>query len=118
MANQSFAGLVAGGWRTLDFVPFREGVVVHYLERGRGDGPSMAVLKYAPGARVQRHRHVDLETIVILDGVQSDENGDYATGTVVINRPGSEHSVWSDPGCVVLIQWTRPVVMLEPEASS
>ena len=54
-----------------------------------------------------------LETILVLDGVQSDEAGDYGPGTVVINRIGSEHSVWTKTGCVVLIQWDRPVMILE-----
>jgi len=31
---------------------------------------------------------------------------------VVLNPVGSEHSVWSDNGCVVPIQWNLPVVML------
>ena len=45
-----------------------------------------------------RHRHAGLETIVVLEGVQSDENGDYAAGAVVLNPQGSEHSVWSRGG--------------------
>ena len=45
----------------------------------------------------------------MLDGTQSDENGDYAAGSVVFNPVGSEHSVWTREGCVVLIQWNLPV---------
>ena len=51
----------------------------------------------------------------MLDGVQSDETGDYSSGSYIVNAPGSEHSVWSDTGCVVLIQWDRPVKILEGE---
>ncbi|MGK9171072.1 cupin domain-containing protein [Inquilinus limosus] len=113
MANRSFAGLGLGGWRDLAFEPFRDGVAVHWLERGGPDAPSLAVLRYAPGASVPRHRHRGLETILVLDGMQSDENGDYGAGAVVINPAGSEHSVRSAAGCAVLIQWTLPVEIIE-----
>lgn len=115
MHERAYSGLVQGGWRDLDFEPFRHGVTVHWLERGTGDGPSAAILWYLPGARVPKHRHAGLETILVLDGIQSDEAGDYPAGSFIINRAGSVHSVWTDTGCVVLIQWNRPVVILEQE---
>ena len=109
------AGLLKGGWRTLAFEHFREGIRVHWLVRGGLGDPSVAVLKYEPGASVPRHRHGGLETIMVLDGVQSDEAGDYAAGTLALNATGSEHSVWSKDGCVVLIQWDLPVIILGDE---
>ena len=39
----------------------------------------------------------------------------YPAGSVMLNPPGTEHSVWTDMGCVVLIQWDRPVIILEQE---
>lgn len=100
------SGLIEGGWRALDFRRFREGVEIHELCTGE---PAMALLRYAPGASVPRHRHTGLETILVLDGIQSDERGDYPKGSLILNPIGTEHSVWSDPGCVVLIQWAKPV---------
>jgi anti-sigma factor ChrR (cupin superfamily) len=116
VASAAFPNLAAGGWRDLSFEPFRRGIRVHYLLRGRPDEPTIAVLHYAPGARVPRHRHVGLETILVLDGIQTDEAGNYPAGTVVVNPTGSEHSVWTEAGCAVLIQWNRPVVILEEES--
>jgi anti-sigma factor ChrR (cupin superfamily) len=107
-----YSNIIQGGWRELAFEYFRPGIRVHWLVRGGEGEPSVAILAYEPGASVPRHRHAGLETIVVLDGVQSDESGDYAAGTVVLNRAGTEHSVWSDAGCVVLIQWDLPVIML------
>ncbi len=107
--------LADGGWRELAFEPFRDRVEIHWLERGADGDPSVALLRYAAGARVPRHRHAGLETIVVLDGSQSDAQGTYAKGSVVINRPGTAHEVWSDEGCVVLIQWDRPVEILGDE---
>ncbi len=112
MSRKSLPDLVNGGWRKLQFEFFRQGIEVHWLIKGGASDPSVAVLNYEPGSAVPRHRHAGLETIVILDGVQSDESGDYAAGAVVLNEIGSEHSVWSKEGCVVLIQWNLPVIIL------
>jgi len=112
MPNVSYAGLLDGGWHDLAFEPFRDGIEAHWLARG-GDGePSVAILRYGPGASVPLHRHAGLETIVVLEGTQSDENGDYAAGSIVLNAVGTQHSVWTEEGCVVLIQWDLPVEIL------
>ncbi|MFK7871201.1 MAG: cupin domain-containing protein [Roseobacter sp.] len=94
----------------LPFEPFRDGVDIHYIKKGT---PAVALLRYAPGARVPLHRHLGLETIFVLEGAQSDKRGTYPKGSFVLNPAGSTHSVWSDEGCVVLIQWERPVEILE-----
>jgi len=114
--NLSFPALASGGWRDLAYVPFRDGIDVHWLVKGCADTPSVAILRYAPGASVPRHRHPGLETIVVLDGTQSDESGDYPAGSVVFNPVGSEHSVWTRDGCVVLIQWNLPMIILGTDA--
>ncbi len=101
---------LAGGWRALPFGPFREGVEVHHIRLG---APALALLRYGPGARVPRHLHTGLETILVLDGVQCDERGSYGPGALILNPAGSVHSVWSDTGCTVLIQWERPVQLLD-----
>jgi anti-sigma factor ChrR (cupin superfamily) len=112
VAELTRTALLQGGWRSLAYAPFREGVTVHWLEQGGAEAPSFALLRYAPGAGVPRHRHAGLETILVLEGEQSDELGTYREGDLVLNAVGSEHSVWSSGGCVVLIQWARPVVFV------
>jgi anti-sigma factor ChrR (cupin superfamily) len=107
-----FRALAQRGWADLAFLPFRDGVDICTFCEGE---PSVALLRYAAGARVPRHRHMGMETILVLEGAQSDENGRYTAGTLVINPEGSEHSVWSDIGCVVLIQWDRPVRILSED---
>jgi len=118
MVECSYPALLAGGWRTLAYEPFREGITVHWLVRGGAHEASLAILRYQPGARVPLHLHPGLETIMILEGTQSDENGDYAAGTVVANAPGTQHSVWSEGGCTVLIHWSLPVVIIEGKHST
>jgi anti-sigma factor ChrR (cupin superfamily) len=95
-----------------EFVPFRSGVEIARLyNEGRG-GASAALLRYAAGASVPLHRHLGHEHVLVIEGAQQDERGLYETGTFVINPPGSEHSVFSPSGCLVLIVWQRPVVFL------
>ncbi|MER8993411.1 cupin domain-containing protein [Mesorhizobium sp. M0074] len=113
MPNLAFAGLLNGGWRDLPFEPFRDGITAHWLLKGGPTEPSVAILNYRAGASVPRHRHAGLETIIVLEGTQSDENGDHAAGSVILNPVGTEHSVWTKDGCVVLIQWNLPVVILD-----
>lgn len=115
MPNSYVAGLLDGRWRDLPFEHFREGITVHWLRKGGPDGPSVAVLHYQPGASVPRHRHAGLETIIVLEGTQSDERGDYTAGSVIMNPVGTEHSVWTEKGCVVLIHWDLPVIILGEE---
>lgn len=102
--------LATGGWRGLDFEFFREGVEICRLLDGE---PSIALLRYAPGAAIPRHRHNGLETVLILEGSQSDEAGCYGVGSLILNTEGYCHSVWTDEGCVALLQWYRPVTFLE-----
>jgi anti-sigma factor ChrR (cupin superfamily) len=107
------AALLGGGWRRATFAPFREGVEICPILTG---APAVALLRYAPGSGVPAHRHTGLETILVLEGAQSDERGRYPEGSLVLNPEGSTHRVWSDEGCVVLIQWERPVEFL-PESA-
>ncbi len=115
MCRTLISDLLNGGWQKLAFEHFRQGIEVHWIIKGGAADPSVAVLKYEPGSVVPRHRHVGLESIIVLDGVQSDESGDYSAGTLVLNKVGSEHSVWTKDGCVVLIQWALPVLILGDE---
>ncbi|MEM9206134.1 MAG: cupin domain-containing protein [Pseudomonadota bacterium] len=103
------AKLLGGGWRNLEFRPFREGIEISWLKTGE---PGIAILRYQPGASAPLHLHPDMEMILVLDGAQSDENGTYHAGDLVLNPKGSKHSVWSDTGCVVLLHWSKPVVFL------
>lgn len=104
--------LLNGGWKDLPFKPFRDGIEICPIVEGE---PALAILKYQPGASVPLHMHQGLEVICVLAGSQSDETGTYEAGTVITNAPGSQHSVWSEEGCVVLIQWTKPVAFLSDD---
>ncbi|QOV92553.1 cupin domain-containing protein [Humisphaera borealis] len=96
------------------FVPGIEIFRLYRLETGQ----SAALLRYTPGARLIRHRHVGMEHILVLRGSQADENGVHRQGTLLIHPPGTAHSVRSDEGCVALAIWERPVVFDPPAGTS
>jgi anti-sigma factor ChrR (cupin superfamily) len=95
-----------------DFRPFRPGIEI--LRLYEQDGAAAAVLRYEPGARLGAHRHETHELIYVVTGEQCDERGSYPAGTVIVNPPGSSHSVWSPKGCIVLVVWRGPVTFLDP----
>lgn len=92
--------------------PFREGVDMVLLYGSADGGPSAALLRYAPGAKVPVHLHRGIEHILVLSGSQRDEDGVYEVGSLLIHGPQTTHSVASDHGCIVLAIWLAPVEIL------
>lgn len=90
--------------------PFREGVEIHRLY-GDGTGAGAALLRYQSGASVPQHIHTGFEHILVLSGAQTDINGRHEVGTLVINPPGTAHTVESEAGCIVLAIWEKPIEM-------
>jgi anti-sigma factor ChrR (cupin superfamily) len=108
-----FRKLAQDGWQSLTFEPLRDGIELARLFGQADRGASGAVLRYQPGASAPRHRHPGFETVIVLDGAQSDEAGTYVKGDVVVNPPGSIHTVTSETGCIVLIVWEKPVEFVD-----
>lgn len=63
-----------------------------------------SMVRYAPGSSFARHEHAMGEEFLVLEGIFSDEHGDYPPGTYVRNPPGSGHSPHSDEGCRILVK--------------
>lgn len=105
------SGLFGAGtdFERFDWQPFREGVDMVRLYGGADGGPSAALLRYAPGATVPRHLHRGNEHILVLRGAQRDEQGVYEAGTLLAQGAGTQHSVASEQGCIVLAIWFAPV---------
>jgi len=96
----------------LTWEPFREGIEIHRLYDRGPEGTASALLRYRAGASLPAHDHMGVEHIMILTGSQVDERGVYGPGTLVINAPGTRHSVHTPEGCTVLVVWERPVVFV------
>ncbi|KEF32519.1 hypothetical protein D777_01153 [Marinobacter nitratireducens] len=67
-------------------------------------GHATSIVKYEAGASFNRHEHPLGEEILVLDGVFSDETGDYPAGTYLRNPPGSGHAPFSEHGCTLLVK--------------
>jgi len=67
-------------------------------------GQVTSVVRYDPGARFPAHDHPDGEEILVLDGVFSDEHGDWPAGTYLLNPEGFRHAPFSTPGCVLFVK--------------
>jgi anti-sigma factor ChrR (cupin superfamily) len=82
-----------------------KGVKRKPLEReAKESGHTTSIVEYAPGSKFDTHPHPLGEEILVLEGVFSDENGDYPAGTYLRNPPGSSHAPFSRNGCVILVK--------------
>jgi anti-sigma factor ChrR (cupin superfamily) len=63
-----------------------------------------SIVRYAPGSHFAEHAHPGGEEIFVLDGVFSDERGDYPAGFYLRNPSGSRHSPHSLPGCTLFVK--------------
>jgi hypothetical protein len=63
-----------------------------------------SIVRYAAGSSFARHEHAKGEEFLVLDGVFSDNHGDYPTGFYVRNPPGSSHAPFSKEGCRILVK--------------
>ncbi len=112
--------LQISGWhQKLSWKPFQEGVDIYRLYGDGETGPTAALLRFRAGGRVPMHEHMGYEHIFVLSGSQVDENSRAETGSLIINPPGTTHSVLSENGCIVLAIYEKPVKFVaQKEATS
>lgn len=63
-----------------------------------------ALVRWAPSTRFQAHTHWGGEEIYVIEGVFSDEHGDYPAGTWLRSPHMSVHNPFSDPGCLIYVK--------------
>jgi len=105
---------VSGWQQRLPWKPFQTGVDIYRLYGDGHTGPTAALLRFHPGGRVPLHEHTGYEHIFVLAGSQVDENSEAETGALIINPPGTSHSILSQRGCIVLAIYEKPVRFLQP----
>jgi anti-sigma factor ChrR (cupin superfamily) len=67
-------------------------------------GHATSVVKYEAGASYKEHGHPNGEEIFVLEGVFSDETGDYPAGTYLRNPEGFSHTPFSLQGCTIFVK--------------
>jgi anti-sigma factor ChrR (cupin superfamily) len=81
------------------------GVKRRMLERiGDELAKATSIVRYEPGSRFKTHQHEWGEEILVLEGVFSDETGNYPAGTYIMNPPGSSHAPFSKTGCTLFVK--------------
>jgi anti-sigma factor ChrR (cupin superfamily) len=125
MPNESEAVLklndlfqVSGWQHKIPWKPFQENVEIYRLYGDGETGPTAALLRFRAGGRVALHEHAGYEHIFVLAGSQVDENSRAETGSLIINPPGTSHSILSENGCIVLAIYEKPVKFLESSQST
>lgn len=63
-----------------------------------------ALVLWAPGTRFQPHTHWGGEEIFVIEGVFSDEYGDYPAGTWIRSPHMSVHNPFSNSGCLIYVK--------------
>jgi anti-sigma factor ChrR (cupin superfamily) len=80
-----------------------------WRKRLEHSGPSEAgrvtsIVRYDAGSRFPLHPHPEGEEILVLEGVFSDEHGDYPAGTFLLHAEGFSHAPFSREGCLLFVK--------------
>jgi anti-sigma factor ChrR (cupin superfamily) len=67
-------------------------------------GQTTSIVRFGPDSAFSEHTHPLGEEVLVLDGVFSDEAGDYPAGTYLRNPPGSRHPPFSREGCTLFVK--------------
>jgi len=67
-------------------------------------GQVTAVVRYDPASSFSAHEHPEGEEILVLEGVFTDDRGDWPAGTYLLNPEGSRHAPSSREGCVLFVK--------------
>lgn len=104
--NSDYSQRVVLNHQDLSWVASPElGVERKMLERvGDEVAKATSIVRYQPGSKFKTHTHDLGEEILVLEGVFSDELGDYPAGTYIMNPPGSSHAPFSESGCTLFVK--------------
>ena len=106
MVNADFALKAVMNTQDMNWEPSPvPGVERKYLDRvGEEVAIASTVVKYAANSSFTRHAHGGGEEILVLEGVFSDEFGDYPVGSYLRNPPKSSHTPFSKEGCTLFVK--------------
>ncbi len=67
-------------------------------------GQVTSIVRYDSRSSFPAHDHPEGEEILVLEGVFSDEHGDWPAGTYLLNPEGFRHAPFSEEGCVLFVK--------------
>ena len=106
LVNADFSRRVVIAADELPWLPSPQGGVERrLLDRVGGEvARATSLVRYKPASAFPAHEHALGEEFLVLEGVFSDEYGDYPRGVYVRNPPNSRHAPRTGPGCVILVK--------------
>jgi len=72
-----------------------------------------ALVRFDPGARLPRHKHVGDELIFVIEGSNADESGEVVAGNVNYRPNGCTHTVSTRNGATIFALVTGGVEMMK-----
>jgi anti-sigma factor ChrR (cupin superfamily) len=97
-------------------LPWRDtpcaGVQWKKLRFDAASGESAVLLRFAPGATYDAHRHPEGEQYLVLEGELEDGGRRYGPLTYVRHPPGSAHRPSSPSGALVFVTLGKPIEAL------
>jgi len=104
--NSDFSERVVIRPEDMAYVPSPSvGVERIMLDRIGGEvARATSIVRYAPGSSFSRHMHAGGEEYLVLDGVFSDEYGDFPVGSYVRNPVGTGHAPSTRDGATILVK--------------
>ena len=67
-------------------------------------GQVTSVVRYDAGSQFPVHEHPEGEEILVLEGIFTDERGDWPAGSYLLNPEGFRHAPSSREGCVIFVK--------------
>jgi hypothetical protein len=88
------------------WIPSPEPGVERVMLDRLGDEVAVAtsLVRYGPGSRFGAHGHAFGEEFLVLEGEFGDEHGRFPAFTYVRNPPGTAHTPFAEPGCVIFVK--------------
>ncbi|MCH8843151.1 MAG: cupin domain-containing protein [SAR324 cluster bacterium] len=84
------------------------GVEIKVLMEDEERGLMTALFRWAPGAELPLHEHVEIEQTFVLSGSLEDHEGKVRAGNYVWRPSGSQHVASAPEGALVLSFFLRP----------
>ena len=93
-----------------------KGVETKVLMEDKESGLLTALFKWAPGAELPFHEHVDIEQTYVLEGRVVDDEGEVTAGNFVWRPAGSRHVARAPEGALLIGFFLKPNLFLDPDA--
>jgi anti-sigma factor ChrR (cupin superfamily) len=91
------------------------GIDLKILMEDKETGLLTALTRFAPGAVLPQHEHVELEQTFVLEGTLEDDEGIARAGNYVWRPAGSRHTARAPNGCLALSFFLKPNKFFDSE---